>query len=145
MFDLFVAIRNAPITFLTALVNKVTGATVRFDRHYTIVCEGGWLSERGLSSAYTTGNTINVKRSAARRLREDDKLLEHEWRHSVQWATLGPVAFVPLYVLSYFGSERIASCQAWNVFEWTAGFADGGYDDCAGLGKRSAADRGSAR
>ena len=100
-----------------------------------MVCEGGWLSDRGLSSVFTTGNTINVKRTAAERLRASDALLEHEWRHSVQWALLSPGLFLPLYALSYFGSQRVSGTQAWNVFEWTAGFADGGYVDCAGLGR----------
>lgn len=121
------AVLNAPVTAITALVGAATGATVRTDRHYTVVCEGGWLSDRGLSSAFTTGNTINVKASAAKRLREDDRLLEHEWRHSVQWAFLGPIRFLPLYALNYFGSQAVCGDQRLNVFEWTAGFGDGGY------------------
>jgi len=128
--DLAIALVNAPVTAITAAVNALTGATVRVDRHFTVVCEGGWLSERGWSSAFTTGNTINVKHAAAARLRADAKLLEHEWRHSVQWAALGPVAFLGLYTANYFASNAIAGSQCWNVFEWSAGFADGGYDDC---------------
>jgi hypothetical protein len=132
--DLGVAIANVFVTAITAAVNAATGATLRFDRHLTVVCEGGWLSERGWSSAFTTGNTINVKADAAERLRNDPALLEHEWRHSVQWAALGPVGFLALYTANYFASQAISGCQCWNVFEWQAGFADGGYD-CAGLGK----------
>lgn len=135
--DVAVAVVNAPLTALTALVGAATGATVRRDKHLTVVCEGGWLSDRGLSSAFTTGNTINVKRNAAERLRDDEKLFEHEWRHSVQWALLGPV-FLPLYAVSYFGSQWLTGTQCWNVFEWTAGFADGGYDNCVSLGRRRA-------
>lgn len=126
-FDLAVAVVNAPVTALTALVGAATGATVRTDRHHTVICEGGWLSDRGLSSAFTTGNTINVKRSAAERLRTDANLLEHEWRHSVQWAVVGPIRFLALYTLSYFGSQALKGDQRLNVFEWQAGFADGGY------------------
>lgn len=127
MIDLAVAIVNAPITAITALVGAATGAKVRTDRHHTVICEGGWLSDRGLSSAFTTGNTINVKASAAERLRCDEKLLEHEWRHSVQWAVVGPVRFLLLYAVSYFGSQAVCGNQRLNVFEWSAGFADGGY------------------
>lgn len=134
--DLAVAIVNAPITLVTAAVNAATGAKLRVDRHLTVVCEGGWLSEQGLSTAFTTGNTINIKAASAEKLRSDPALLEHEWRHSVQWAVLGPVKFLALYAASYFGSERISGSQCWNVFEWTAGFADGGYDDCVTLGQR---------
>jgi hypothetical protein len=134
--DVVVALANAFVTAATAAVNAATGATVRVDRHLTVVCEGGWLSDRGLSHAFTTGNTINVKRDFADRLRHDEKLLEHEWRHSVQWALFGPVRFTALYAVSYFGSQWISGSQCWNVFEWSAGFADGGYDDCAGLGRR---------
>ena len=92
-----------------------------------MICEGGWLSDRGLSSAVTTGNTINVKAAAAERLRHDANLLEHEWRHSVQWAVVGPVRFLALYAVSYFGSQAICGDQRLNVFEWSAGFEDGGY------------------
>jgi hypothetical protein len=137
--DVTVAMVNAWITAVTAAANAATGAHVRMDRHLTVVCEGGWLSERGLSSAFTTGNTINVKASAAERLRDDPDLLDHEWRHSVQWAVLGPVKFLVLYIASYFGSDRISGSQCWNVFEWTAGFADGGYGDCVTLGQRRVA------
>jgi hypothetical protein len=108
------------------------------DRHLTVVCEGGWLSERGWSSAFTTGNTVNVKRDAAERLRNDPALLDHEWKHSVQWAALGPMRFLALYTANYFASQAIVGCQCWNLFEWQAGFADGGYD-CAGLGRHDPA------
>ena len=129
--DLALALVNAPVTAITAATNALTGGTVRLDRHLTVVCEGGWLSDRGWSHTFTTGNTINVKRDFADRLRNDPKLLEHEWRHSVQWALLGPVAFIALYAANYFASRAIDGSQCWNVFEWSAGFADGGYDDCA--------------
>ena len=135
--DLLVAVLNAPITALAALLNRATGATIRYDRHHTVICEGGWLSERGLSHVYTTGNTINVKADYADQFRDNDRVLEHEWRHSVQWALVGPLRFTALYALSYFGSQWIAGCQCWNVFEWSAGFEDGGYD-CAGFGRQRA-------
>lgn len=130
-----VAAANAPITVASALLNLATGAHIRFDRHHTVVCEGGWLSNRGLSNVFTTGNTFNVKSGYEDKFRLNDAVFEHEWRHSVQWALLGPLRFVPLYAISYFGSQRINGTQSWNVFEWTAGFADGGYHDCAGLGR----------
>ena len=139
MFDFVVAAANAPVTAITAATNALTGGRVRCDRHYTVVCEGGWLSERGWSSAFTTGNTINVKVSAAPRLRDDAALLDHEWRHSVQWAAFGPLRFLTLYAANYFASEAVSQSQCWNVFEWSAGFADGGYTDCAALGRRRSA------
>ena len=132
--DSAVASANAPITVASALLNLATGAKVRFDKHHTVVCEGGWLSNRGLSNVFTTGNTFNVKSGYEDKFRGNDALLEHEWRHSVQWALLGPVRFLPLYAISYFGSQRVNGTQCWNVFEWTAGFEDGGYLDCAGFG-----------
>jgi hypothetical protein len=135
--DVVVAVVNAFVTAVTAAANAATGGKVRFDRHLTVICEGGWLSDRGLSNVYTTGNTINVKSGYEEHFRDNAALLEHEWRHSVQWALLGPVKFLALYVPSYFGSQQISGSQCWNVFEWTAGFEDGGYHDCAGFGKRS--------
>lgn len=133
--DIAVAIVNLPVTIATAALNKATGATVRFDKHYTVVCDGGWLSNKGMSSIFTTGNTFNVKSGNEHKLHESDALFEHEWRHSVQWAIVGPIKFTILYALNYFGSERIAGSQVWNVFEWTANFQDGGYTNCATLGK----------
>jgi hypothetical protein len=127
--DLVLAALNAPVTAVTAAVNVATGATVRLDRHLTVVCEGGWLSDQGWSHAFTTGNTVNVKRDFADQLRGDQALLEHEWRHSVQWAALGPIAFISLYAANYFVSNAISGSQRWNVFEWSAGFADGGYNE----------------
>ncbi len=134
--DLAVAVVNSAITAATAALNAATGGKIRFDRHLTVVCEGGWLSNRGLSNVFTTGNTINVKAGYEEQFRSNTALLEHEWRHSVQWALLGPVRFTALYAASYFGSQRVSGSQAWNVFEWTAGFADGGYRECESLGKR---------
>lgn len=134
--DLGVAIANGPVTLVTAMANAVTGGQLRVDRHLTVVCEGGWLSDRGWSNAFTTGNTINLKSGFADTLRSSPDLLEHEWRHSVQWAALGPVRFLALYAASYFVSDQTSGSQCWNVFEWTAGFADGGYDDCIALGRR---------
>lgn len=141
LVDAVVAAVNAPLTAASVAIGRATGARVRRDRHRTFVCEGGWLSDLGLSHAFTTGNCINVKADFADRLRTDDRLLEHEWRHSVQWALFGPVRFTALYALSYFGSRAVAGNQCWNVFEWSAGFADGGYDDCAGLGRPSTLPR----
>jgi hypothetical protein len=56
-------------------------------------------------------------------------LLDHEARHSTQWACfLGPVGFLPAYLL--------ASAWSWwhsgdfavrNPFEMRAGLVDGGY------------------
>jgi hypothetical protein len=69
-------------------------------------------------------------------LRHDDEklarfpnLLDHEARHSTQWACfLGPIGFLPAYLL--------ASAWSWwhsgdfavrNPFEMRAGLVDGGY------------------
>jgi hypothetical protein len=136
LLDLAIAGTNVLLTAAVVAVNAATGATIRFDRHCTVICEGGVLSELGLSHVYATGNSINVKADYADTFRADPRLLEHEWHHSVQWALLGPVTFTALYAISYFGSQRIAGCQCWNVFEWSAGFADGGYD-CVGFGARA--------
>ncbi|HVV37925.1 MAG TPA: hypothetical protein VHC63_15050 [Acidimicrobiales bacterium] len=126
LLDVVVAVANAPVTVLAAAVNAATGARVRLDRHLTVVCEGGLLSDLGLSSAFTTGNTVNVKRSAVEYFNTYPEILDHEWRHSLQWAALG-LAFLPLYAVNYALSARLTGGQCWNVFEWHAGFADGHY------------------
>src|SRR5207253_9149182 len=97
-----------------------------FDRHYTVICEGGLLSDLGLSSAFTTGNTVNVKTSAVESFNECPEVLEHEWKHSRQWAVMG-LWFLPVYVANYGLSQTLSGGQGWNVFEWEAGFADGHY------------------
>lgn len=61
------------------------------------------------------------------------RVLEHEWRHSRQWAVMGP-SFLPLYGANYGLSELLSGGQCWNVFEWEAGFEDGHYPS-KGFGK----------
>lgn len=129
--DVVVAVRNAPVTAVTTTANVVTGGDCRLDKHLTVVCEGGALSDLG-DTAFTTGNTVNVSTGYVPFFNSHPEVLEHEWRHSRQWAVLGP-AFLPLYGLNYGLSELFTGEQCWNVFEWEAGFDDGHYP-CSGFG-----------
>lgn len=83
-------------------------------------------------TAFTTGNTVNLSTGYVSFFNSHPEVLEHEWRHSRQWAVLGP-AFLPLYGLNYGLSELFTGEQCWNVFEWEAGFDDGHYP-CSGFG-----------
>lgn len=57
------------------------------------------------------------------------RLLDHEARHSVQWACfLGPVGFLPAYLLaSAWSWWRSGDFAVRNPFEMRAGLVDGGY------------------
>lgn len=54
---------------------------------------------------------------------ERPRLHEHEWKHSIQWAVLGPVLFPLLYGLA----ELAYPSRDRNPFERMAGLVDGGY------------------
>jgi len=129
--DVVVAVKNAPVTAVTTAANVVTGGDCRLGHHLTVVCEGGALSDLG-DTAFTTGNTVNVSTGHVSFFNSHPEVLEHEWRHSRQWAVLGP-SFLPLYGANYGLSQLFTGGQCWNVFEWEAGFDDDHYP-CKGFG-----------
>lgn len=79
------------------------------------------------AAAFTMGNVI-ISRFSLDRLAGYPRLLRHEERHTWQYVALGGVFYWPLYGLATVWSwlwtgDRAAA----NVFERTAGLADGGY------------------
>ena len=134
--DVTVAVRNAGVTLPTAAINSWTGGDCDWEAHLTVVCYGGAVSQANpFADTWTTGSTINTelgKDEFRRAPCGSGGLLAHETWHTRQWAAFGP-SFVPLY-LGNSGLSALASWgdpAAYNVFEWQAGFADGGYTDCA--------------
>ena len=78
--------------------------------------------------AVTVGDVI-LLRLDDERLARRPKLLEHEARHSWQWAAwLGPAGFLPAYGLaSVWSWWRTGDLAVGNAFEVRAGLAEGGY------------------
>ena len=129
--DVAIAVKNAPVTAVTAGVNTVTGGDCGWDKHLAVVCEGGVISDRA-GGAFTTGNTINVSTGFEDYFCSHPVFSKHEWHHSRQWAIFGPVGFPVLYGANYALSQAFTGGQCGNVFEWDAGFHAGGYD-CNGF------------
>jgi hypothetical protein len=80
------------------------------------------------AGAVTVGDVV-LLRLGAEQFTRLPNLLDHEARHSAQWAWfLGPLGFLPAYLLasgwSWWHSGDFAIR---NPFEMRAGLADGGY------------------
>jgi hypothetical protein len=105
------------------------GAQLRPGPHGTRVAAGySWRFPAPRASAVTIGDVILLRlddEALARRPR----LLAHEARHSVQWASsLGVVGFPLLYgAASLWSWLRCHDMALRNVFEVRAGLVDGGY------------------
>jgi len=88
---------------------------------------GGYRLRFPVARAFTVGSVI-VSGQSLDWLREQPRLLRHEERHSWQWAALGGLPFLPLYVVAMAYSQLRAGDRATaNVFEMLAGLEDGGY------------------
>jgi hypothetical protein len=81
-----------------------------------------------IARAFTIGNVVTTKFDADFLLAAgNEKLLEHEVRHTVQYSILGPL-FLPLYGVALGYSWIVSGDHGGrNVFERWAGLADGGY------------------
>jgi hypothetical protein len=78
--------------------------------------------------AVTVGDVVLLRMDAAQLARRPS-LLVHEGRHAVQWACwLGPLLFVPAYLLASVWSWLLCRDFALqNPFEVRAGLVAGGY------------------
>lgn len=78
--------------------------------------------------AVTVGDVVLLRMSSAE-LAARPRLLAHEGRHAGQWACwLGPVGFLPAYLLaSGWSWLRCRDFALRNTFEVRAGLMDGGY------------------
>lgn len=75
--------------------------------------------------AFTLGNMIITHRQA---MEPGSPLLRHEARHSTQYAWCGGVLMLPLYFTAAGVSWLVSGdFGAWNLFERSAGLADGNY------------------
>jgi len=80
------------------------------------------------ASAVTVGDVV-LLRLSAEQLAGRPGLLDHEARHSTQWAFfLGPAGFLPAYLLaSVWSWWRCRDFALRNPFEMRADLVDGGY------------------
>jgi hypothetical protein len=78
--------------------------------------------------AVTVGDVVLLRMTSAE-LATRPQLLVHEGRHATQWACwLGPVGFLPAYLLaSAWSWLRCRDFALRNTFEIRAGLVDGGY------------------
>jgi hypothetical protein len=125
--DVGTAVVNAPATIPTAAVNAWTGGDCDWNEHLSVVCYGGWLSERS-GRTFVTGSTINTQRDKADfAAAYDGKLVEHEVCHTRQWAIFGG-GFTNLFPVLYgFEHLRSRGNPRHNIFERWAGLEEGGY------------------
>lgn len=88
---------------------------------------GGYRWAFPMARAFTIGSVI-ISAQSLPWLRSQEALLAHEERHSTQWAALGGLPFLPLYLAATAYSQwRVGDRGAANVFERLADPADGGY------------------
>ncbi|MCC3273173.1 hypothetical protein MUK71_06225 [Arthrobacter zhangbolii] len=89
----------------------------------------GWRLPLPRAAAFTLGNVILYRSRASRAFDAGpaSDLLQHEARHSSQYAVLGP-AFLPLYFAAAgYSRLRAGDPASSNIFEILAGLSDGGY------------------
>lgn len=117
---------TAPITAPTWVYAEATGGNCGFDPGLVVGCYGVHDWANGPRGALTVGGVALYEDEA-----EDvsDATREHEERHTDQWALFG----LGLPAL-YFGNEAVSQAtghgSCWNLLERSAGFEDGGYDEC---------------
>jgi hypothetical protein len=114
-------------TPLGLAVGFVGGATWHRGPGRTILATSVRLRLR--ARAMTIGDVILTRRSRDELL-ADDRLVRHELRHTVQYATCLGVVMVAAYPVAALWSWAITGSRAsWNPFERLAGLDDGNYAD----------------
>ncbi len=114
-------------TPLGILLARATGCTLRRGPHGLILAEGYRLGFPA-AGAFTIGDVVLSRHPWSVLLARHPRLLEHEERHSRQYAVCLGLPFVPLYLLAVGWSWlRTGDPAARNAFERRAGLRAGGY------------------
>jgi RHS repeat-associated protein len=121
---------NRPVSTAALFVASVMGAKCEDVGGGQTVCAGATSNLGG--GGTTIGSVFITTKSFDRvnELNERDGLLEHEWAHSVQWATVGgdPIKFGAVYALASWDSWVLTGSYAClNPFEIMADLGSGGY------------------
>ena len=109
------------------LVARVGGARRR-PGPYGLVLAEGYRFRFPVASAFTLGDVIVTAHTFEALLRTHPELLDHEARHSRQYALSLGLPYLPLYTLAMGWSVlRTGDRASANVFERGAGLRAGGY------------------
>lgn len=124
-------IANAPVSLTGIIMAHVTGGDgCAIAATGTIVCGGSFNPGGPGTGGMMVGDTFITAESAAGVMARP-RLLDHESRHSEQWAGFGPVNFIASYLANNVISEMTVGDRACgNYFEGDAGFGERGYDYC---------------
>jgi hypothetical protein len=117
---------STPLGLLLAATGR---STIRRGPHGTLVAHHYRLPVPApRASAVTVGDVVLLLLTSEQ-LTTRPRLLDHEARHSLQWACwLGVVGFIPAYlVASIWSWFRCRDFALSNPFEMRAGLVDGGY------------------
>lgn len=114
-------------TPLGLLVARVGGARRR-PGPYGLVLAEGYRFGFPVANAFTVGDVVVTAQSFERLAPLVPGLLEHEERHSRQYAVCLGLPYLPLYTAAMAWSVlRTGDRASANVFERAAGLVDGGY------------------
>jgi hypothetical protein len=117
---------TAPITAPTWVYAEMNGGNCGFDPGLVVGCYdvNDWAVPRG---ALTVGGAALYEDEAND---VSDAKRAHEEGHTDQAALFGPLALPYLYLANEAVSQGTGHGPCWNLFEWWAGFEEGGYDKC---------------
>lgn len=116
-------------TPLGLLLARASGARIEPGPHGVLVARGrplAFLAPRAM--AVTIGDVV-LLRASDEALQRHPELLDHEARHSAQFALwIGPLGFVPAYLAAAVWSWwHCGDFALRNPFEMRAGLVEGGY------------------
>lgn len=115
---------STPVGLLIARIGR---AEVRRGPRGLLLADGYRLGFP-IAGAFTVGNVVITARRWSDLLAASPNLLRHEERHSWQYLLCLGLPFFPLYAAAMAWSWlRTGNLARGNVFERTAGLADGGY------------------
>ena len=115
-------------TLLGWLLARFARCSVRAGPRGLLIATGyGW--RLPFARAFAVGNVV-LFRCGAGKVADQPHLLEHEERHSTQYAWCLGLPFFPLYFLAAGWSlVRTGNAGSGNIFERLAGLESGGYPE----------------
>ncbi|PZU47808.1 MAG: hypothetical protein DI566_04355, partial [Microbacterium sp.] len=117
---------NGPATFIGRLIAKALGASCSTADNGLVVCTSARLNPGG---GGTTVGEVFITTMDEETVMSRDGLLEHEQRHSAQWAGWGGGLLYPAAYAYASALSTVATGEywKWNFFEWDAGLVKGRY------------------
>jgi len=124
------AVLNAPVSVVGLFVGGFAGCQdITWGHNGTVVCGGANIG----TNTFTVGNVI-ISGYKSQTAANNVGLMNHESSHSTQWALLGPVGFLSIWVVGKnfsvaTGHDQLGGGGCWNPLERLAANG-GGYEDC---------------